>query len=260
MDDQPEPTGAVPATIVGDVESPRLVLVHGFTQNRHCWSPVDEALALRHQVVTVDAPGHGEAGGLALGLDEAAAVYADAVGPGVWVGYSMGGRLALHVALKRPDAVQALVLVGASPGLNDPDERAQRRAADEVLATGVETDGVEAFIDRWLTLDLFAGLDPSTDHRAQRLTNTAAGLASSLRLAGTGAQRPLWDDLAAVTCPVLVVVGQYDTKFTAIARSMVDRFGGPCEVAVVPGAGHSAHLEAPEKFVDIVESWVARHI
>jgi 2-succinyl-6-hydroxy-2,4-cyclohexadiene-1-carboxylate synthase len=259
MADQPDPTGhrsdpVVPANVTGAGD--RLVLVHGFTQNRRCWAPADALLARHHEVVCVDAPGHGDAAHLALTLDEAAGIYADAVGPAVWVGYSMGGRLALHVAVARPDAVTALVLVGASPGLADPDERQQRRAADEALASDIETEGVAAFIDRWLAMDLFAGLGPDSDHRAERLANTAAGLASSLRLAGTGAQRSLWDDLGAVTCPVLVVAGGDDTKFTAIAHDMAPRFGGRCDVVAVPGVGHSVHLEAPDRFVAVIEKWL----
>lgn len=245
---------AVPATVTGAGD--RLVLVHGFTQNRRCWAPVDADLAGRYEVVCVDAPGHGDAAALALSLDDAAGVYADAVGPAVWVGYSLGGRLALHVAVARPDAVRALVLVGASPGIADGAARRQRRVADDALADDVEAMGVPAFIDRWLAMDLFAGLNAGTDHRAQRLTNTAAGLASSLRLAGTGAQRSLWDALRSVTCPVLLVVGGDDTKFTGIAGDMASRFGGRCDVVVVPGAGHSVHLEAPDAFVAAVTGWL----
>lgn len=238
----------------------RLVLVHGFTQTRRCWAPVDALLADcvgdSGDVVCVDAPGHGDAADIAWDLQTAGVSYAEAFGPAVWVGYSMGGRLALHAAALRPDMVTALVLVGASPGLADPTARAARQQADETLAADVEQLGVEAFVDRWLTQPLFAGLDATTSHRAERLANTAAGLASSLRLAGTGAQESLWGRLADITCPTLVVTGANDTKFGAIADDMVTAFGGPARHVTIAGAGHSVHLEQPEAFTDTVCGWL----
>jgi 2-succinyl-6-hydroxy-2,4-cyclohexadiene-1-carboxylate synthase len=236
--------------------SPRLVLIHGFTQNRHCWSPVAEQLAGRFEVVTVDAPGHGEAASLAVDLATAGNLYGGAVGPAVWVGYSMGGRLALHAALAQPHAVTALVLVGASPGIADSHERRVRQQQDDALADRIEEQGMDWFIDHWLSLPLFANLDATNDHRQQRLTNTPAGLASSLRLAGTGAQQSLWDQLGAITCPVLMVTGADDTKFTNLANAMAPLFGGRCDVVVVPGAGHSVHLEKPMDFARVVTDWV----
>jgi len=217
---------------------------------------VDGLLARHHQVVRVDAPGHGDAAELGLDLPTAGATYANALGPAVWIGYSMGGRLALHAAVTRPDLVRGLVLVGASPGISDATERTQRRQADEALADEIERIGTAAFIDRWLANPLFAGLGPDNNHRAQRLTNDPGGLATSLRLAGTGAQEPLWDQLAAITCPVLVVTGADDAKFATIADAMAPRFGGPCTTVAIDGAGHSVHLEQPEAFVEAVEGWL----
>lgn len=247
----PHPEATTPAGV-----AQRLVLVHGFTQNRRCWDPVDALLARRHQVVRVDAPGHGDAAALALDLPTAGATYADALGPAAWIGYSMGGRLALHAAVMRPDLVRGLVLVGASPGISDATERTQRRQADEALADEIERIGTAAFIDRWLANPLFAGLGPDNDHRTERLANDPGGLATSLRLAGTGAQEPLWDQLAAITCPVLLVTGADDAKFAAIADAMAPRFGGPCTTVTIAGAGHSVHLEQPGAFVAAVEAWL----
>lgn len=250
---------AVPAETFGAPGKPRIVLIHGFTQNRHCWGPLPAALSTTREVVAVDAPGHGDASAWHWSLADAAGPYADALaprGPVTWLGYSMGGRLALHVALARPDAVAALVLVGASPGIADPYERAQRRTADEALADHLEAVGTAAFVDEWLAQDLFAGLGPGTDQRAERLANPPDGLAASLRLAGTGAQASLWDDLERIEVPVLVVVGEHDAKFRAVATAMASRFAGRCDVGVVKDAGHACHLEAPEAFSDLVTSWL----
>ncbi len=170
----------------------------------------------------------------------------------------MGGRFCLHAALARPDLVERLVLISATAGLDDPADRAARRASDEALADHLLTVGVPTFLDEWLTLPLFAGLPPDRAHRSAREANTAAGLASSLRLAGTGTQVPLWDRLADLTLPVLVVTGADDAKFTAVGRRVVESIGPNAELAVVEGAGHTVHLEQPDRFLGVLLPWLAR--
>ena len=170
----------------------------------------------------------------------------------------MGARFTLHAALARPDLVQRLVLISGTAGIDDDAERADRRASDEALADHVLDLGVPAFLDEWLDLPLFAGLPPERAHRAAREANTAAGLASSLRLAGTGTQQPLWDRLAELAMPVLVVTGADDAKFTALGRGLVDGIGRNATLAVVEGAGHTVHLERPGPFLDVVVPWLAR--
>ena len=154
----------------------------------------------------------------------------------------MGGRLCLHLAVARPDLVERLVLVSATGGIDDAGERAARRAADEALAATIERDGVDAFLERWVAQPMFAALpDPGLDDRRR---NTAAGLASSLRLAGTGTQEPLWDRLPALTMPVLLVAGALDAKFVAAAERMAALLPH-ATLAVVADAGHTVHLEQP---------------
>jgi 2-succinyl-6-hydroxy-2,4-cyclohexadiene-1-carboxylate synthase len=210
-------------------------------------------LARRWQVVRVDLPGHGGSGGVRVGFAEAAGLVGEAGGAGVYCGYSLGGRLCLRLALDRPDLVRGLVLVGASPGIADPDARARRRAADETLAAGIERDGVAAFLDRWLTGPLFASLPAEAAGRTERLANTADGLASALRRLGPGAQAPLWDRLGALRPPTLLVAGAKDAKFAAIARRMADAAGGHARVALVQGAGHAVPLERPAELAALVE-------
>lgn len=237
---------------------PRLVLVHGFTQTGRCWGPLAADLAADHEVVRVDAPGHGRSAAVRADLAATADLLA-ALGPATYVGYSMGGRVCLETALRLPEAVGALVLVGATAGIDDPDERAARRTSDEALARRVEAEGVDAFLDHWLSLPLFAGLPPEGRFDAERRANTAPGLASSLRLAGTGTQEPSWDRLATLTMPVLVVAGADDAKFTALAHRLADAIGDNATLAVVPGAGHTTHLEAPDAFLAVLRPWLAAH-
>lgn len=248
---------ALHAEVVG--AGHRLVLVHGFTQTRRCWEPVASDLATDHELVLVDAPGHGGSSEVRADLAAGGRLLAEVGGPGTYVGYSMGGRFVLHTALARPDAVRGLVLIGATAGIEDDRERTARRAEDEARAARIEAIGVPAFLDEWLALPLFAGLPPDSAHRAEREANTAEGLASSLRLAGTGTQVPSWDRLHELEMPVLVVAGAEDAKFLAAGERLAASIGGNATFATVSGAGHTAHLEQPQRFLAVLRPWLADH-
>ena len=254
-------TGSLAAERCGPLDpstrkpSPRLVFVHGFTQTRRSWGHVIDTFADRFETVAVDAPGHGESGDLRLDLPDAADALGRLAGTATYVGYSMGGRLALHLAVSSPAVVERLVLVSSTAGIVDPAARADRRAADETRAAEIERDGVDSFLDRWLALPLFAGLPRSSAGLDERRTNTADGLASSLRLAGTGAQVPLWDRLGELTMPVLLVAGELDRKFTAIAGEMAAAIPDST-LTIVAGAGHVVHLERPDEFVGVLRDWI----
>lgn len=243
---------------------PPLVLLHGFTQTGVAWRPIVERLPAGWGVAAPDLPGHGAAGGLRLDLAGTAdQVASGAAGrpPAVVVGYSMGGRVALRLALDHPDVVAGLVLIGATAGIDDPDERAERRRSDEVLADRIEEEGVEPFLDRWLAQPLFAGLTPRADDLAARRANTAAGLASSLRLAGTGTMDPpWWAELPQIAMPTLVLWGEADRKFAALGRRLVHAIGPNAEATSVVDAGHAVHLEAPDATAALLRGWVRRAI
>jgi 2-succinyl-6-hydroxy-2,4-cyclohexadiene-1-carboxylate synthase len=241
--------------VVGATGGPRLALVHGFTQTRRSWEALRADLADRFETVAIDAPGHGDSSDVHLDLPDTAAAIADAAGRATYVGYSMGGRMVLHVATSRPGLVSRLVLVSATAGIDDELERAQRRASDERLAARIERDGTPAFLDDWLSLPLFATLPADSAGRDDRERNTAAGLASSLRLAGTGTQQPLWDRLAGLTMPVLVVAGELDHKFVAAAERLALLLPH-ASLHVAPGAGHTVHLERPDWFVRTLRDWL----
>ncbi len=169
----------------------------------------------------------------------------------------MGGRFALHLALARPDLVSRLVLVSTTAGIDDGDERAARRRADDLLAERIEDQGVEAFVAWWLARPLFATLAGDAAAIDSRLGNTAAGLASSLRRAGTGTQEPLWDRLGNLSMPVLVVAGELDGAYLARGQRLVDGIGANATLLPVAGAGHSVHLEAPDVFAAVLEAFLA---
>ena len=247
-------------------DGPPLVLAHGFTQTGLVWGTMDEDLASDHRVTAVDLPGHGRSSGVHASLPDGAALLGRAGGRAAYLGYSMGARFCLHLALARPDLVEALVLVSGTAGIEDAAERAERRQADEALAeqldplTEPRTAAVplETFLRRWMEGPMFAGIGPEEGGLAQRLTNTGAGLASSLRLAGTGTQQPLWNELPRLDMPVLVVTGELDAKFTALGERMAAAIGPNARHAVVPDGGHAPHLQFPVLVGDLVRSGLGR--
>jgi 2-succinyl-6-hydroxy-2,4-cyclohexadiene-1-carboxylate synthase len=192
---------------------------------------------------------------LPTGNDFVAVARALDAGPATYVGYSQGGRLCLQLALDRPEVVHRLVLVSASPGIADPDERAARRAADERLAQEIVRDGVDAFLERWLAQPLFASLPrerSGIDER--RADNTVGWLTYQLRVLGQGVQPSNWDRLGELRMPVLLIVGELDTKYVDIARRMADRIAD-VRVEVIPSAGHACHLEQPELVAHLLATW-----
>lgn len=233
----------------------RIVFVHGFTQTRRSWDPIISRLAPRWEFVPVDLPGHGESRATgATDLREAAAILGEAGGAGVYVGYSMGGRIALQLAVTNPEVVKALVLISVTAGIEDDAARAARFASDEELAGEIERTPVREFLEKWLSQPMFAGL-PSGEID-NRLSNTSSGLASALRSMGAGAMKLHWSDLSRLEMPVLLVTGELDQKFTAIAARMQSTISNAIR-ETLPGAGHAAHLERPKEFARILEEFLS---
>jgi 2-succinyl-6-hydroxy-2,4-cyclohexadiene-1-carboxylate synthase len=161
-------------------------------------------------------------------------------------GYSMGGRIALHVALAHPERVSRLVLVSSTAGIEHEAERAARRERDEALAAWIEAHTIAEFADRWGAQPLFAGQSPqvAAAARADRLCNEPAHLAAALRGVGTGVMAPLWDRLGELDMPFAVLAGERDAKFAALALRLADALPR-ASATIVPGAGHALVLEAP---------------
>jgi 2-succinyl-6-hydroxy-2,4-cyclohexadiene-1-carboxylate synthase len=178
------------------------------------------------------------------------------------VGYSMGGRVALALAIEYPELVGTLVLESASPGLKSADERAARAAADEALAAVLEREGIVSFVNQWEAQPLWASqaslpVPTKVELRRARLQNNPLGLAASLRGLGIGAQSSYWDRLGGVQAPTLVVTGQLDVKFTGIAALMAHAIPR-ARLEIVAGAGHSVHLEQPVNFDRLVLEFISQ--
>ena len=248
----------LPHTTVGSGD-PSLTLVHGFTQTRTSWMVVASQLATHHRCVVVDAPHHGEAQHLDVAFDEAARLVGQTAVDSVLVGYSMGGRLALAAAVRPSSSLRALVLVSTTAGMVDDAERTARRAADEALAQRIETIGTDDFLREWTTQPLFADSKIAADDYDARRANDPHALAQSLRRCGTGVQDPLWDALGLLTIPTLVVVGAKDSKYVEIGERLHRHITGS-ELAILPGAGHAAHLDQPHDFVSLLIDFVDRRV
>lgn len=179
-------------------------------------------------------------------------------GRAIYVGYSMGGRLCLRLAIDRPEVVRALVLVSASPGIADAAERAARVETDEVLADSVARDGVDTFLENWLAQPMFASVPPDAPGVADRRRLTAEYLAACLRRLGTGAMDPMWSDLPKLQMPVMLVTGTHDEKFTAIARRMLERMH-PGVTFVQLDGGHALPLEQPAVLGGLITAFAAEH-
>jgi 2-succinyl-6-hydroxy-2,4-cyclohexadiene-1-carboxylate synthase len=224
------------------------VMLHGFGGTRRAWDGVTARLPPSVRAIALDLPGHGSETQAPRPISFAGCVeHVLARSPRRFAlcGYSMGARVALHVALAAPERVARLLLVSSTAGIEDAAERSRRRAADERLAGELERMPFERFIERWSAQPLFAADPPEVEAlaRADQRRNRPDALAAVLRALGTGAMRPLWDSLAELTMPVDVLVGDRDLKFQELARRLVDLT--PRARLLLVRGGHRLPLENP---------------
>jgi 2-succinyl-6-hydroxy-2,4-cyclohexadiene-1-carboxylate synthase len=235
-----------------DGSGPVFVWLHGFTQSKNSAHQFRSILTGTYEVLTIDLPGHGESAPTTASLEETADLLAEALPdePFILGGYSFGGRVALHFALRHPERLRHLVVLSATPGIADRDDRDARRQRDEELARRIERIGAEAFLDEWLAQPMFRSLPNDARERAARSSN-AMGLAESLRHAGTGTQNDLTDPLRTLRVATLILAGANDAKFASEAARL--RSAIPTALSnLVDDAGHAAHLEQPQRVAELL--------
>lgn len=249
-----------------------IVLLHGFTGDASTMAVLAGPLAVDRTVIVPNLIGHGGSTGpessytvdamaeqLVQLLDQLRADHTIAPAEPVdMVGYSMGGRVALALACFAPEQLRSLALIGSSAGLADEDERAVRAEADDQLAESILTDGLDAFVGRWMANPLFVtqsrlGREALAAFRAQRMNGDAAEFARSLRGATTGRMRPLHEELPKCGVPVRLIAGAHDPKFCAIAVDLAAVLPY-AEVSVIDDAGHAAHLEQPAIVIAAIQA------
>ena len=248
-----------------------VVLLHGFTGSTETWHSLMSTIAEKYRAIAIDLPGHGQTEAPAeveryrmecVGNDLSVLLLHLEAAPAHWLGYSMGGRLALYVACRHPTLARSLILESASPGILDLGEKETRIAQDVALAQRIEADGIARFVDYWQSIPLFdtqKSLPEATRSalKAQKLRNTVAGLANSLGGMGTGVQPVLWGELGDLIMPVLLIAGGKDGKFVGINHRMSAAIPNS-ELRLVPGAGHAVHLEAAYLYGELVMDFFSR--
>ncbi|MGV3487263.1 MAG: 2-succinyl-6-hydroxy-2,4-cyclohexadiene-1-carboxylate synthase [Tuberibacillus sp.] len=246
-------------------DGPPLLLLHGFTGSKKSWQPFIPLWSKKYRTIAVDIIGHGETdspNSLQSYTMEAFAgvlkqiLFENGITKTNVLGYSMGGRLALYLAIKHPQFVQSILLESASPGLETEAEREDRIKRDELLADRIIKNGIESFVNEWENIPLFASQKTLPDHikktiRQERLSQNPVGLAGSLRGMGTGRQPSLWNSLLGCEKPVMLVAGSLDDKFVNIAQRMEQRLLN-CQKMIVNHVGHAVHVESPNIFGKIV--------
>jgi 2-succinyl-6-hydroxy-2,4-cyclohexadiene-1-carboxylate synthase len=235
-------------------DAPRVEFLPGFMQHADSWSEVAAAVGQRYPSEVLDFA--------TWTFEERLGEISAAAPPGsVLVGYSMGGRLALHAALRDPGRYRALALVGASPGIADDGARERRRVADEELAAWIEAHSIEEVVARWEANPVFS-LQPAevvAAQRAGRLRHEPSDLATLLRSAGQGALDPVWDRLGELSMPVLAVAGAHDSMYVETGGRMA-RLGRRVTAAAIADAGHAAHLEQPAAVRDVIRPFIERFV
>jgi 2-succinyl-6-hydroxy-2,4-cyclohexadiene-1-carboxylate synthase len=238
-----------------DGSGPLFAWLHGFTQSKNSAHQFRSILTGSYEVLTIDLPGHGENAATSASLEESADLLAETLPeePLILGGYSLGGRVALHFALRHPERLRHLIVLSATPGIVDDAERAARRERDEELARRIERIGTDAFLDEWLAQPMFQSLPHDPLERAARSAN-ASGLADSLRFAGTGTQNDLTISLGTLNVPTSILAGKNDAKFVGEAV----RLRGAIPMsnsALVEEAGHAAHLEQPQRVAELLTAF-----
>lgn len=245
---------------------PKVVALHGFTGCAEDFNPLRECIDPRFEIIAPNFPGHGDLKNLtklsAYSFSEHLKIISDAAGSDneaiTLVGYSMGGRIAMHWALAHPQRVCRLILIGASPGLKTRAEQEERIRGDKALAEYLRTEGLNRFLKYWNTKTFFKPLLSLPPERLdpiliRRQKNNPESLALSLEAVGTGALPQLWDRLIEFKCPTDLVAGECDGKFVEIAHAMAERMT-KSRISIIEDAGHSVHLEKPQDLATLIEA------
>ena len=244
---------------------PPIVALHGFAGSMASWTDFVHEASRRYKIITIDLLGHGGSdfpkeskrySAEHTGEDIVAIMTKLGIDSACWLGYSMGGRIALLTAVSKPEKFTGLILEGASPGLSSARERKQRARKDALLAQRIVKNGIETFADYWESQGLFATQKRLPKEirqwlREQRLANNPTGLSNTIRAVGLGVQTPVQKALPSLTVPVLCITGSLDRKFTTIAEAMCKKLPN-AKLSVIRGSGHAPHLEKPEQFNRVV--------
>ena len=252
----------------GNPKSPPVMFLHGFLGAGADWLPIAEQCARQFYCLLPDLPGHGNNTDISISGPLNFETVAEGLNQLIerlnldslsLIGYSMGGRIALYTACKYPHKINKLILESANPGIANEESRRARATTDDKWAEILLTQGIDAFVEQWYTLDLFKSLQayPAllAQIKANRKQNDARWMAKIISELSPGRQPPLWAELGRLSMPVLLLAGALDTKYVEMVKLMGEKIPGTT-VEIVPGAGHNIHMETPEEFT----GWVMKFL
>ncbi|MBI5946110.1 MAG: 2-succinyl-6-hydroxy-2,4-cyclohexadiene-1-carboxylate synthase [Chloroflexi bacterium] len=254
---------------LGNSESPPLVFLHGFLGSEKSWHDINVALQEQYFCILPDLIGHGKNTNLEINSPLNFDVLTDWLlqlldkipAPKIHlIGYSLGGRVALHFAVHHPERIHSLILESASPGIMDETERAKRLVEDSARAESILRDGMSAFVENWYRMPLFASLNSHPEKlstiKESAKQNDPRWMAKVIRDLSPGAQTPLWDSLSKLSFPVLLISGAKDEKYLQVIHKMSERIPS-AQKNIVPEAGHNVHAEQPEKYISLLKNFLA---
>lgn len=238
-----------------------LYTLHGFTESDEVWQDVLRDKQLDHKCLLL--PGHGSKPCPANSDMEsiAAELAAELPAEGVdLMGYSMGGRIALRIALDHPNKVKRLILISSSPGVRDDNERQERLKRDDALAEILEEDGIGAFVAWWENnpaIKVAKALNPDQEAtlRSRRLNHDPAEMANACRCLGQGRMEPLWDRLPELDCPCLLIAGSHDKVYKDMLRDAAELISN-ATLRIIPVAGHAVHREQPDALIELLQEFI----
>ena len=252
--------------------APRYIFfIHGFTGNAEDWNEIIPSINPNYQCVSVDLIGHGKSDSpneisyynfSSISKQLKFIIYQFTNEPVAFVGYSMGGRIALNFAVDNPGQVLSLILESSSAGIEDEIQRLQRQNEDKSLAAYIENNTMENFVDYWMNIDLFSSQkllskDKLNKIRDNKLKNNKTGLANSLRGFGTGKMLPLYDKLKEFSQKTLLITGEKDTKYCNLNLRMSKIIPSSKHI-ILSNAGHNTHLEQPDDFIHAINSFLSQ--
>lgn len=251
----------------GDPKNPALVFLHGFMGSADDWTEIIQSLTDDYYCLAFDLPGHGTAKVIS---DEDYKIENCAKKLIEWIdnnlkkrfslcGYSMGGRLAIYLAINFPEKINKVIIESASPGLKTKRERQNRIQIDSLRAKRMLMEPLDQFLDDWYELPLFKNINKETDDFknmiVRRLNNDPKSLAKSLIHMGTGSQPSLWNQLDKIKSEILLLVGEKDDKFKMIADE-INKYCTYARIKIVPDAGHTVHLDSRNTFISEINNFL----
>ena len=241
---------------------PDLILIHGWGLHSGIWNGFASRLESHFRVTRVDLPGHGRSDWQgAASLDEwVNAVLAAVPSPAIWLGWSLGGLVAMRAALLAPGRVAALVTIASSPCfVRRPGwQSAMLPSLLETFSTELQQDYART-LNRFLSLQVRGSEHASTVLKTLRSTllvhgePDAAGLSAGLELLRT---TDLRRELGEITCRTLLLMGERDTLVPQGAGPGTAALLSDVQLAVIEGAGHALFLAAPEMVAERIINFV----